>query len=157
MSASREFIIGEIKRLAAAADGQGPGFKAFRSATGVQEHEWRGLYWTRWSDALADAGFAPNEWQARLDPETILERFAVTCRRLSRVPTTAEMEMHRRSDPDVPSTKTLRAHFGGQAEAIDRLRQWAASRGDFADVAALLGPPAAYRTIGFAKADDEHT
>lgn len=53
------------------------------------------------------------------------------------------MEMHRRSDPGVPSTKTLRAHFGGQAEATDRLRQWAAGRADFADVAALVGPPSA--------------
>ena len=139
MSASREFIIGEIQRLAAANQGQAPGYKAFRSATSVQEHEWRGLHWARWGDALAEAGFAPNEWQARLDPDAILESFAVTCRRLAHIPTTAEMDMRRRTEPDVPSTKTLRAHFGGQAEALDRLRQWVAERPAFADVAAILG------------------
>ena len=143
MGATREFIIGEIKRLAAAAGDRAPGFKAFRSATAVQEHEWRGLYWARWSDALAEAGFPPNEWQGRLDPERILHRFAVACRQMGRIPTTAEMEMQRRADPNVPSTKTLRAHFGGHAEAVDALRHWTGEHAAFADVAALLGPPPA--------------
>jgi hypothetical protein len=63
----REQIIEEIKRLAAENDGKAPGKELFANRTGIRKHEWLGKYWTRWSDALIDAGFSPNEFIKKLD------------------------------------------------------------------------------------------
>ena len=69
---------------------------AFTNATGITPAKWRGVIWIRWSDALAEAGFAANEWNQRRDSREILEHVAVLCRRLGRLPTRAEIKMQKR-------------------------------------------------------------
>jgi hypothetical protein len=157
-TAMRALILNEIKRLAAESGGQPPGNQAFTSKTGIREHEWRGVYWPRWGDALVEAGFAPNSWQGRLDPDALLEQLAAACRRCGHMPTVAELQMLRRSDPGAPARKTLSSHFGSMASAADRLREWASARPHYADVAAMLGPatPAAPRSTRAAKPADGH-
>lgn len=135
----KDHILGEIRRIAAET-GKPPGVAAFESATGIRQHEWRGLYWARWGDAVAEAGLERNDWTERLDPDTLLEALAVVVRQFGRVPTNAELVMYRRDHPEGPNPKTLRHHFGGEGGPTDRLREWVGSRDDFADVADILGP-----------------
>ena len=65
MSASREEIINEIRRLAATSNGQPPGRRLFRRRTNIHPAEWQGVYWTIWSDALKEAGFQPRRHRRR--------------------------------------------------------------------------------------------
>lgn len=53
---SREHILNEIQRLTATNGANPPGRERFEDATGIRQHEWQGRYWSRWSDALEEAG-----------------------------------------------------------------------------------------------------
>jgi len=138
----RDQILSEIKRLAEASGGQAPGRQAFRAATGIREADWLGRYWASWGDAIAEAGFTPNELQRRLDADSVLEHLAVATRHYGRAPSEAQLRMYSRSNPGFPGHSTFNNHFGDKAATIDRLRDWVVSRPAFADVAALLGPRA---------------
>lgn len=146
----REEIIREIRRLAADA-GQAPGQKAFARDTGIQEHQWRGKLWARWGDALAEAGFQPNEWTGRLDCQTVLVSVIAICRHYGRVPTRDEINMYRKTDPSVSSPNAIARHLGGRVELIEALREHASSDPALADITAMLPAPVTRRTDTLAR------
>jgi len=144
---TREQIIAEIRSLAAEID-RSPGSQLFESWTGLSAHHWRGVYWARWSEALREAGFEPNERQGKADPEVLLEQLAIATRRLGHCPTVDELNIYQQTSA-APSPSTVRHHFGRRASLLAHLKRWAAERPDFADVAALLAadpphPPPAF-------------
>ena len=103
----RAHIIQEIRRIAELAGGQPPGWKAFYRDTAIPENQWRGKFWARWGDALIEAGFQPNEWQSRLDSETVLLGVVSACRHYGWFPTSDEIQLHRGTDPTIPSSLIL--------------------------------------------------
>jgi hypothetical protein len=123
----RDFIISEIKRLASDNGGVAPGKGAFARATGITEAKWRGVYWVKWSDAVEEAGFAPNTWNQKLDTRSVLTSVAELCRRLGRMPTHAEIKMERRSTHDFPALPTVLNHFPTKRELTGALRHLGAS------------------------------
>jgi hypothetical protein len=134
----RELILREIKRLADENNGQPPGVRAFENVTGIRQSDWRGVYWARWSDALAEAGLSANAMQHALDREFILEKLAHACRYFGKVPTFAEQRLYRRQvDPTFPNDKTVNRNFRG-SELAEGIREWVGDKSDFADVAAIL-------------------
>lgn len=114
MNDLRHSILSEIKRLAAVGGGQPPGQNLFAKETGIAQHKWRGVFWTKWSDALIDAGFTPNDWQSKSDTAQVLEKFAEMALAYGRVPTRSEIDLARRADNLVPSSKYVVSHFGGK-------------------------------------------
>jgi hypothetical protein len=87
----RAHILAEIRKLAAE-NGQAPGQKMFERETGIAAHQWRGKFWARWGDALAEAGYSPNEWNQRLETNQVLLGVIETCRRFGKIPTKYEIE-----------------------------------------------------------------
>jgi hypothetical protein len=53
---NRQTIIDAIQRAAAENGGVMPGRARFERMSGITEGVWRGKYWLRWSDAVAEAG-----------------------------------------------------------------------------------------------------
>jgi hypothetical protein len=133
----RNLILAEIRRLAAAKGGQPPGVNAFSNATGIAADKWRGVFWARWGDALSEAGFKPNSFNERRDTDGMLKQIAALARKLGRVPTKAEMQLHHRADLTFPAASTICTHFAGKADLIGALRGLAAQDG-FADLIAIL-------------------
>lgn len=133
----RDYIISQIKRLATET-GAPPGQIAFANVTGITQSKWRGVYWARWGDALAEAGYAPNEWNQRKDSREILEQVAALCRGFGRLPTRAEIMLHRQSNPDFPAQKTVARHFRTNADLTSALRELAAEGGQWSDLTDLL-------------------
>ena len=86
MSASREEIINEIRKLAAMNNGEPPGRRLFRRRTNIHPAEWQGGYWAIWSDALKEAGFQPNLKTEKLDEEFMLIKLAEACRHFDKFP-----------------------------------------------------------------------
>lgn len=130
-------IIAEIQRLATKNGGQPPGNKLFTSETGIREHEWRGRIWSKWGDALTEAGHAPNEFTQRADSSAILRSVADLALHIGHVPTNAELMIHRRSDGSVPSSKTVTQHFK-KLDLLAALSRLAEQDHHYAQIASMM-------------------
>lgn len=135
----RETILQDIRALARANDGQPPGSQSFERETGIREHAWRGVYWARWSDALKEAGFAPNQWHGKSDTSVILQRYIEAARHYGHLPTASELALYRKTKTDLPSTKAIFRHFGSKDELLSNLRTWVEDKSDLRDIADMLG------------------
>jgi hypothetical protein len=133
----RDFIIAEIRRLAGS-DGQPPGQKVFAKETGIAEHQWRGKHWSRWGDALVEAGFEPNKWNGRVESADVLSGLVAACRHYGRLPTQSELEILRRSDPSVPHPSVVKRHFGHRPDMIAALARHVGTDAALSDVVAML-------------------
>ena len=134
----RALIVAEIRRLADANGGKPPGAYLFERRTGLPRSSWRGKYWSRWSDAVREAGFAANEVKPRMDDHAMLAKLAGLARRLGRIPTCTDLDLQRRNGGDVPHYISFAKHFGSKRELLTRLRHWAAANPDAADIIAMI-------------------
>jgi hypothetical protein len=134
----KQFIIGEIQRTAALNGGKPVGVRRFETETGIAEHEWRGTYWARWSDALLEAGFEPLEWTTGSTIDEILEVLAKLVRQYGKYPTVSEILIEKRTNQTVPTPKALHRKLGAKGEAIQKLRDYCSSKADYSDVVAIL-------------------
>jgi len=112
---TKEHIVLEIQRVAAENGGSPPGRERFTAETGIKPWDWLGRYWTRWGDALKEAGFQPNQLQGRYADDLILGQYVALIQKLGRMPTYAEVRMHSLGKPGSPTHWTLE-RFGGKAE-----------------------------------------
>jgi len=133
----REQILAEIKRLATE-NGVPPGKAVFARQTGIREHQWSGIFWARWSDALAEAGFEGNVLQGRFVTEDVLTKIVEACRHYGRVPTSAEMRLYRTKHPSFPSHNTISNHFPTRARLLDALAKYASKVEGGRDIASML-------------------
>ena len=134
----KQFIVGEIKRTADLNDGKPLGVDRFRTETGIAEHEWSGVHWARWSDALSEAGFEPLEWTVGLSEGEILGILVKLVRQYRRYPTTKEILIEKKANAAIPTPKAIVRKVGLKAETIRKLLDYCSSRADCADVAAIL-------------------
>jgi hypothetical protein len=130
MNDLRLTVLHEIKRLAAGNGGRPPGRRAFERNTAIKESEWLGVIWARWSDALVEAGFAPNKMQGRADRDDLLGKLSEACREQGRMLTSAEFQLRRGRDPNFPSYKTYESNFGAKDNIIWELRLWVVENAD---------------------------
>jgi hypothetical protein len=122
MAVSKEEILLAIKREAAGNGGQPLGVERFIRATGIKQSEWAGRYWARWSDALIEAGFAPNTWQGHTQSDDeILRRLADLALGLGHYPTTLERKLHHIADSAFPDAKTVDNRLGNRDEQLSKL------------------------------------
>jgi len=151
----KEAILADIRRFAAENDGNPPGVKAFENLTGITQGKWRGVYWARWSDALAEAGFAPNAMIGRRDSDDLLRKVANLCRRLGKMPTNSDMRLYVRTDPTFPNDKTVAHHFGRMTDLVAALRKLSALP-EYEDIASMLPDEGqAQSSVGLAKGMSE--
>jgi hypothetical protein len=134
----KDHILSEIQRLAAANGGKAPGYKAFVRDTGIAEHQWLGRFWARWSDAIAEAGYAPNKWVERLDSDELLIGIIAACRHYGRLPTQAEIQVYRKIESAIPSEQAIKRHFGRRSGLVAALAERASKDDSYADIAAML-------------------
>lgn len=138
--ATKDDILAAIRLEAELADGVPPGIERFEKQTGIRRHEWSGVYWARWGDALIEAGYRPNVWgadAARSDDE-LAEALAEQVRSLGRWPTKADLLLAKRSDPSIPHPGSLARRLGGVDEQRAFLLSWVLSHDGWGDVAATL-------------------
>lgn len=116
---SKDFILYEVRRCAASNDGVPVGKKRFQDLTGIRESDWLGRYWTRWNDALVEAGFQPNAMQDTIhDRETLIRHLALLTIDLGRFPTVAELRMRARTEPSFPSHTRFSLRLGNREQQV---------------------------------------
>ncbi|MGB7414309.1 MAG: hypothetical protein WA902_08880 [Thermosynechococcaceae cyanobacterium] len=133
---NKQHILNEIVRTAEANGGKPLGRQRFLKATGIKVTDWSGKYWVRWSDAVKEAGFAPNEKQQAFTDEYLLSQYAVLTRELGHIPTEPEVRMKARFSQDFPSHNTFN-RLGSKQEKIARTHAFAIEREEFLDVATI--------------------
>ena len=138
MIVSRDFIIAEIRRLADENGGRPLGKRAFEAETGIKEGKWYGVHWTRWNDAVEEAGYKPNEKQMKFDSADLIRKIAEFALELNQIPNNPVMRMRRRIDPSFPNPKTVNGHFGSQTGMIDALRRFCISESKFQSIIHLF-------------------
>jgi hypothetical protein len=138
----KELILAEIRRTAEANDGQPLGRARFAAETGIREHDWHGRFWARWSDAIAEAGYTPNQLQGRMPDDEVFAKLADEVRRLGHLPTSAELKLRRREDSSFPDTKVF-DRLGPKASWPRQIVEYFKDKPDMADVVAAVEPLAA--------------
>lgn len=99
----------------------------------MSESSWRGRYWSKWSDALVEAGFKGNEFtQPYSDEELFLALIKVT-RQLGRLPTSPEYTLAARQDTSLPSFGAFR-RIGLRSNILQKLAEFARDRAGFEDI-----------------------
>lgn len=136
----KQHILDEIRRTAEANGGRALGRERFEKETGIRESDWRGKFWARWNDAVGEAGLAPNQLNAAHDEDVLMSKLVELIRELGRYPTTSEMQLKRRRDPDFPAQRVYERRHGTKAEQVQRVIAYCAAQGDLEDVIALCEP-----------------
>jgi len=132
----KAYILQEMKRTAEENNGVPLGWRKFLSATGVKKYEWLGRFWSRWSDAVREAGFAPNKMEAGYDRGQLLDHYAELARELGRLPTGDDLRLKAHADPAFPSEKTIR-RLGARSALARELLQYCQVQNGFEDVARM--------------------
>lgn len=135
---TKEHILSEIQKAAKANGGVPLGRERFERETGIKESHWLGRFWASWGDAVREAGFAVNPWNAAHPEEHLLASYAGLTRELGRVPTAPQIRLKRRADSTFPNDKVF-ARFGDKSALLGRVREFCAERPEFADVLSILG------------------
>jgi hypothetical protein len=124
---TKEHILSELRKTAQANGGVALGWRRFEEQTGIKYYDWYGKHWTRWSDAVQEAGLIPNRMSEPYSREVLLEKLVTLTRELGRVPTQGDLLMATRRDPSFPSEKAFRK-LGTKAERAALVVTYCASR-----------------------------
>ncbi|MGD0383397.1 MAG: hypothetical protein ABSA77_07755, partial [Thermoguttaceae bacterium] len=133
---TKTHIIQEIKRTAEANGGKALGIKGFESETGIKISDWKGRHWIRWSDAVLEAGYVPNQLSRPDDIAIVLDKYAGFAHELEHLPVDAELQLKRRSDCAFPSKNAFK-RFGTKLELVEYLAQYCRSHAVYDDVVRL--------------------
>lgn len=134
----KEDILREIRRTADDNGGVPLGKQRFFAETGIRESDWLGRHWTRWSDAVREAGREPQKLNSALPDGMVLEAAIQIIRNLGHFPTAAEIRMASTHHTDLPSHNTFR-RFGGIAALREKLISYCREKGE-ADILSLIAP-----------------
>lgn len=125
----------DLIRQLAAKNGKPPGMDRFRSDTGIGFHEWRGVFWSKWSSALEEAGLVANKLDALYDRERVVTQYLEACRKFACLATDPQLQMFSRENPGAPTRhSTWTKQFGGMAGLRQAAHAYAAQRSEWADV-----------------------
>src|ERR1700722_3705684 len=125
-------IISEIQRTAKANGGVVLGWRRFEEETGIRYYDWYGQFWTRWSDAVREAGFEPNRMSEAFNDSVLLEKLVKLTRRLGRVPIQGDLLLESKGDPSFPSEKVFR-RLGKKHQRASRILEYCAAIPGFDD------------------------
>lgn len=114
---NKEHILSEVKRTADENGGTPLGRGRFEKATGIKPSDWNGKYWSRWTDALLEAGYPPNKFQSAYEDAYLIQKLVELIKELGHFPTASENRLKAYQDKSYPSYTTW-SRFGKKHELI---------------------------------------
>jgi len=136
---TKEHILSEIQRTSR--DGAALGKELFEKETGIKESDWSGIFWTRWSDAVQEAGFEPNEFQGALPEKYLIECLVAVIEDFGHFPTWAELKLKCRQDPDLPSVSVFN-RLGRKGDRARRVVEYCEANPEHSNLIELVAPHA---------------
>lgn len=129
----KQHIIDEIKRTATANGDVPLGTDRFAKQTGIKWSDWQGRYWVRWSDAVREAGFEPNQLSQAHDDDFLICKLIDLTRELGHFPVQGHLRIKSRQSKDFPSVGAFR-RLGTKRELIDKVAEYCRHNIGFDDV-----------------------
>ncbi len=129
MMIDKAHILAEIRRTAIENGDRALGSRRFENETGIRTTDWLGRYWSKWSDAITEAGLAPNQKRQPYEEMHLLEKLAAFVTELGRFPVVAELRMKAHADKNFPSHNTWRK-LGPMVGLPDKLLQFCSTHPD---------------------------
>ena len=130
----KEYILKEIDRTAKENNGVPLGRLKFTKETGIQYWDWWGKHWTKWSDALTEAGYPPNTLQLAYNEENLIEKIISFIREIGKLPTAGELRLKAHNSKGFPSHNTIRSRLGSQSELPSRLLAYCEDKPEYSDI-----------------------
>lgn len=135
----KKHIIDEIIRTAKENNGTPLGIKKFASETGIKPSDWLWKYWTKWGDAVTEAGFKPNKPKSAYDENALIEHVISLIREISlnreikKFPVQADFRMKSHNTKGFPSYKAFR-WLGKKPEMAQKIINCCKDKPEFQDV-----------------------
>ncbi len=136
----KDFIISEIRRLAAENGGVPPGMRALAKQTGIKTTDWRGKHWARWNDAVAEAGFQGRSLNTAYDRDFVAGKLVALVRELGRWPSLSDIMLKSHNDEQFPHYNTFESHLGKQSERAEVIVSYCQDLGGLDDVVEICRP-----------------
>lgn len=108
----KEHILSEIKRTAEENSGIPSGYNRFAKETGINQWDWCGRYWSRWNEAIIEAGYTPNTMQSAYANDYLIQKLIELIQELGHFPTAPERRLKVHQDENFPSYNTFSRRFG---------------------------------------------
>jgi len=134
---NKSFILEEIKRTAEANGGVPLGLRKFEQETGIKKSEWLAKIWPRWSDALREAGFKPNQLTGAYDKTELLQKYAGLAKELGRLPSSNDLRFKTRNEKEFPSQSTFENRFGLMRELVKQIGDYCRGQNGYEAVVQL--------------------
>ncbi len=129
----KAFILSEIKRTASENGGNALGIERFTKETGIKPYNWV-MFWDNWSDALKEAGFAPNPFFRTYTHDTLIEKLVELIRELGQFPLQRQIVRKSKTDTSFPGERSFRDKLGNKGQMAARVLAYCQSRSGFEDV-----------------------
>lgn len=137
---NKQHIISEIKRTALSNDGKPLGVARFGQVTGIKECDWLGKYWARWSDAVEEAGSAPNQMTGAHSDDDLLKPLIQFIRGLGYFPTKYEQRLRRKADKSYPPSDCIGRRWGRKSQVAARVIEYCTTHNDYENVIRICAP-----------------
>jgi hypothetical protein len=132
---NKEYILREIDRTAKENSGKPLGVSKFSTITGIKKSDWYGKYWSKWSDALIEAGRKPNIMQRAYDENELIQRVISFIRELGKVPTAGDLRLKAHITQDFPALNTISRRLGSnQSELATKIIDYCKGKSEYLDV-----------------------
>jgi Meiotically up-regulated gene 113 len=129
----KQYVIDEIVRTAKANEGVPLGFRSFAQATGIQEYDWKGKFWARWGDALAEAGLERNQFKGAYPEQFLIEKIIPKIKKMGRFPVNNELHLFSYDEKDFPNAKTFQ-RLGSKRQLATKVLEYCNGKDDLDDV-----------------------
>jgi hypothetical protein len=132
----KQHILDEIRRTATSNGGDPLGTQKFLRVTGIKKSDWYGKYWSRWGDALLEAGLKPNQMQEAYGDEILIAKLISLIRERGIFPVEGDLRIRSRNDPEFPS-HTAFLRLGSKKQRVSKVAEYCRTREGFQDVLEL--------------------
>jgi len=129
----KKYIIDEIIRTAMENNGKPLGRDKFASETGIKESDWFPKYWTRWGDAVREAGFAPNKPQSAYDENLLIEHVISLIREIKKFPTAADFKFKAYHTNGFPWDRAFR-RLGSKPAMAQKILNYCKDKSEYQDI-----------------------
>jgi hypothetical protein len=133
---NKQHILDEIIRTTKENNDIPLGHRKFETETGIKKADWYGKYWSKWSDAIKEAGFAPNKLQTAYDESWLVEQFILLIREINKFPSEGDIRLKAHNTINFPNSKTF-DRLGSTTKRADKIITYCEGKSGYQDVAEI--------------------